>query len=231
MKIINEGTHLNIESYIPYKKAKDIALKHEIPLKYSHPKVIEGWMNKPKGIMQILFERGFVDGTLSVNDYTEKGLKNRNGPIDTSIKFKDIISNLPDFVNEQSRLQYFANKLGVTVKSSPKYHPEIAGEGIEYCWGLSKGWYRKQSLSLKKNKQGFYQLVTKSMDPSTVLDVYHVRMCVRRQRSYILAYLCMYRDPPSRTTTVTLRASVKLCTPNITTSDTYRPLIHQPPRQ
>ena len=35
------------------------------------------------------------------------------------------------------------------------------------------------------------------MDPSTVLDVHHICMCARHQRSYILAYLCINRDPPS----------------------------------
>ena len=33
---------------------------------------------------------------------------------------------------------------------SPKYHPEIAGEGVEYVWGFIKKYYR--SLSMKDKK-------------------------------------------------------------------------------
>jgi len=33
-----------------------------------------------------------------------------------------------------------------------KSHPELAGEGIEYSWGCTKGVYRWAKLSKKKAK-------------------------------------------------------------------------------
>ena len=45
------------------KEIKDIALKHGLLLTESKPQIADGWVGKPKGILQILFERGLiVDG-------------------------------------------------------------------------------------------------------------------------------------------------------------------------
>jgi hypothetical protein len=35
---------------------------------------------------------------------------------------------------------------------SPKCHPELAGEGIEYDWGAAKQWYLSQKLAEKRTK-------------------------------------------------------------------------------
>jgi hypothetical protein len=39
------------------------------------------------------------------------------------------------------------------VVRTPKCHPEIAGEGIEYNWGCGKAFYRHLPLSAKKTKK------------------------------------------------------------------------------
>ena len=182
---INESTALNIQLKISYAKASEIAKKEGISLTYTKPKVIKGWLNKSKGMMQILYERGFINPNVSVKSYTEKGLKLPTGLYDDTLQYKTMVDNLPDFKGEQSRLEFFAEKLGVTVAYGPKYHPEIAGEGIEYCWALSKSDYRKQPLSEKKKKNQFESLVMKSMDTSTVLDIHQVRSCAR---SWILLF-------------------------------------------
>ena len=36
---------------------------------------------------------------------------------------------------------------------SPKYHCELTGEGVEYCWGLSKRFFRNQGLEKKKHEK------------------------------------------------------------------------------
>ena len=36
------------------------------------------------------------------------------------------------------------------ILTTPKYHAEISGEGIEYAWGVAKSMYRKIKLSHKK---------------------------------------------------------------------------------
>ena len=72
-----------------------------------------------------------------------------------AISLKKIIKSLPDFKSEIMLLQYHALQLGVQVKCSPKYHPEIAGEAIEFAWGLAKNTYWRYPLKQKKNRENF----------------------------------------------------------------------------
>jgi len=41
-----------------------------------------------------------------------------------------------DYKNEKSILEAIAERRGVIIKPTPKYHCELVGEGIEYSWGL-----------------------------------------------------------------------------------------------
>jgi hypothetical protein len=66
-------------------------------------------------------------------------------------------------------------------------HPEIAGEGIEYSWGCSKGAYRRLPFTEKKMKEKFRQSVRNCIDPS-VLTIERQRKFSKRARQYMLAY-------------------------------------------
>jgi hypothetical protein len=48
-----------------------------------------------------------------------------------------------DFANESSILQQVINGRGHILLFSPKCHPELAGVGIEYSWGMAKKRFRK----------------------------------------------------------------------------------------
>eukprot|EP00957_Ditylum_brightwellii_P094731 7214168-Ditylum_brightwellii.AAC.1 len=45
--------------------------------------------------------------------------------------------------------------LNVTVDCSPKGHPEITGEGIEYTWANAKYYLRTVLIGKRKNAQQF----------------------------------------------------------------------------
>jgi hypothetical protein len=119
------------------------------------------------------------------------GRKNRNGaPIEGSGLF-ELMSSQPDFVNEITLLQYFTEQRSLpagcqlTIIRSPKCHPELAGEGIEYDWAAAKQFYRRQKLKDKRTKDKFGKLVIQSLD--------QVKMNLRiefsrRARQYMLAY-------------------------------------------
>ena len=117
----------------------------------------EGWSNKPKGMLQILYERGFINPVMTKQEmlryYTIVGRKDASGNYIPGTSLRKIIENLPDFKAEITLLQYQTKQLGVEVDCSPKYHCEIAGEAIEYCWGLSKNKYRVVSISRKRTKE------------------------------------------------------------------------------
>ena len=77
--------------------------------------------------------------------------------------------------------------MGVRVIATTKFHAEMAGEGIEYLWGVAKSWYRSKPLEAKRKKASFLQLVRDCLDPA-LLNKEKVRSFSKRARSYICAY-------------------------------------------
>ena len=100
---------------------------------------------------------------LHLHHYTEKGKKEKyevpSDPTGCNFSIERILAKQADFCNELTLLQYHARKLGALVDRSPKCHPELAGEGIEYLWGLAKLWYRKSPISSKRSKELSRKLV------------------------------------------------------------------------
>ena len=146
----------------------------------------EGWVGTPKGALQILYERGFIDKE-NLKKYTMDGKKDLDGTIITNTSLKQMLECLPDFMEQETVLQFYARQLGVMIDRTPKCHPEVAGEGIEYGWGTSKEWYRRQPLSQKKGKDSFIVLVKRSLSRE-VLGITTMRKCAAKARRYILAY-------------------------------------------
>ena len=101
-----------------------------------------------------------------------------------------MIESLLDFQEEETLLQHHASKMGVAVDRTPKCHPELAGEGIEYAWGCAKGMYRRLPLQDKRSKTKFVSSVQKCI-ARNILTTTRCRKFARRAREYILAYLAM----------------------------------------
>ena len=119
-------------------KLKEMCTEKAIPLQKEVPKIQEGWVGKPKGKLQILFERGFIDVSKGANYYTNKGKKDDSGLVDLDSSLDHLLSTCTDFNQEESMLQFVGRKLGISVDHSPVCHAELAGEGIEYVWGARK---------------------------------------------------------------------------------------------
>jgi hypothetical protein len=71
---------------------------------------------------------------------------------------------------------------------TPKCHPEIAGEAIEYDWGYRKGFYCCLPLSAKTTKNRFCESVKSSLDIDKVLAVEHRCHFSKQAREYMVAY-------------------------------------------
>ena len=138
------------------KKLQELAKHHNLPTKYEQTVIDEGWVGKQKGSLQILFERGWIDPD-NIGAYTRKGRKVENVLLDVEgiNSIDDLMQKQADFKEELTLLQYHAQKLGVVLDRSPKCHPEIAGEGIEYAWAFSKQEYRRSPITLKKLRLTF----------------------------------------------------------------------------
>ena len=70
--------------------------------------------------------------------------------------------------------------------TSPKYHCELAGEGVEFSWGFMKRHFRNLSLNEKNTKEKFNKAVRSSVE---LVSVQNVRMFAGRCRRYMVTYL------------------------------------------
>lgn len=124
-------------------------------------KVMPVWQGKQKGMRQILWERGWLDPTKNLKP---RGHYSVNGPKlaeplqdgtenDLQFSLRHLLSQCEDFKAELTALQYLAKCLGTTAICTPKYHAELAGEGIEYAWGLAKNWFKRLPLYLHKGDE------------------------------------------------------------------------------
>ena len=169
------------------KKLVAACVAHGLPVTYQESRIVEGWVGKAKGSLQILYERGWIDIN-KLECYTNKGVKDSMGFVleDTSLNL--LVQRQPDFLSELTLLQYHGKKLGVTIDRTPKCHPEMAGEGIEYAWALAKLFYRAQSIREKRTKDKFRNLVRSSTSRVDVLNLNRIRKCSKRAREYMFAY-------------------------------------------
>jgi hypothetical protein len=74
--------------------------------------------------------------------------KDDNGAENWSLK--NLMALCFDFAGEMTALQHVGHKLGVPVLIIPKFHAKMAGEGIEFSWGVSKSVYRRMPLDSTK---------------------------------------------------------------------------------
>ena len=116
--------------------------------------------------------------------------------IDTSLC--DLIRNFVDFIDEETLLQTKSRKMDnnpnhITVDQTPKCHPELAGEGIEYYWGCAKNFYRRLPLYENKGKDNFCRSAKKVTATENITTA-RIWMFSRRAQEYIVAYKLFRRE-------------------------------------
>jgi hypothetical protein len=130
-----------------------------LPVDYMEEIIEKGWLDKPKGSLQILYERGFIHPN-NIRQYTDKGRVGEMGMLEENTSLKMLLQKQPDFSSELTLLQLYAEKMGVKVDWMPKCDLEIAVGGIKkYLWALAKLYYHCQPLSRKRSKKKFRTLV------------------------------------------------------------------------
>ena len=72
---------------------------------------------------------------------------------------------------------------------TPKAHPELAGQGVEYSWGYSKFTFRRANTGQQKSKQlRANVLQATSATVANGLNIERVRKFVRKARDYKVLY-------------------------------------------
>ena len=190
---INMRTHM-INKY-KLKDLQDIANQQipPIPVKKKITKKlkVKGWVGKPKGMRQILWERGWIDEN-NIEKY-KKIVVDEDGEIDDEFSLSLLMKTCYDFQNEITEIECMAQKLGVRVMCTTKYHAEIAGEGVEYSWGVSKSMFRKIRISTKMDsgREEFISNVKSVLSTDAKLNLTNIRRFSRRARSYMLVYYAL----------------------------------------
>jgi hypothetical protein len=183
-------------------KTKIVALcgPRNISITAEEQEIKEGWLLKPKGMLQILWERGWIDSSKVVIARSMYYSKDEKKALGEDGKLKEasrqytlsyLLEQCTDFNDEKSDLEHLATELSgrdtkISILFTPKYHCELAGEGIEYCWGAAKQMYRKLSLDQKKSWGSFRKSVV------ACLSKVNIEMCrpfsSGKARGYMLGY-------------------------------------------
>ncbi len=120
-------------------------------------KIVQGWGGRQKGLLQCLWERGWID-PMKLQDYTIEGRIDALGIKQTSFSLKHLVANCTDFIEEESLLQSNGQKIGAIIDRMPKCHCELAGEGVKYSWACSKNEFRKKPIRQKKKTKNCSKL-------------------------------------------------------------------------
>ena len=188
------------------KELVDLATQHNIPLKRRVRELAStGWCGKPKGKRQILLERGLIDIN-NLDRYTESGSKRKNNSdFDEDGNLKEeakkycmnwlLENECQDFREEMSDLEYLLEEISADSEVSgacnfsliftPKYHCELAGEGIEYSWGMAKKIFRGTPLAQRKSYEQFKACVA---DCLSKVSKENCQRFAARARRYMLVY-------------------------------------------
>jgi hypothetical protein len=94
------------------KQLQDKCRSLNLPINCREDVVEEGWVGKPKGSFQILFERGWIDPDNWKGVYTEKGTRDNMGILLEGTSILKLIQKQPDFATELTLLQYHGLQSG-----------------------------------------------------------------------------------------------------------------------
>jgi hypothetical protein len=163
-----------------FKALQDLAASLRIPASEHIPEVVKGsgWEGQPKGMAQMLMERGLIDASRPIADYSKAYMKS-------------LLSSCSDFENELCLMEYVAEKYGWRVVFSAKGYCDVAGLGIEYNWAVAKNKIHRTPLSDRKGFENFDKVFRCAMSSET-LNLRVVRGCARKCRNFMRAYLFLH---------------------------------------
>ena len=152
-----------------------------------------GYVGKQKGLLDLCWERGLLDiydegGAIDKKKLARYSLQSKldesTGLMSDEFNLRAIMAKQPDYENEESHVEWLVKEKGGIVLKSPKCHPEIAGQGIEYSNGKAKFYFRKNNTGAASS---YEELVHQSVSQD-VLTLPMIRRFARKVREYKLAY-------------------------------------------
>ena len=188
-----------VRGHVSKNELERLAGEYDIELTGEIEVIEEGWLGKPKGLLQVLYERGWID-VKNVSKYSLKGKPNQMDenkqvlPEHRRFVLRSLMEDCADFKNEKSAMEVLLDDLNskasnnqtVSLIVSPKYHCELAGEGIEYAWGAMKRYFCSLPLEEKRTKKKFEMAVRDAVEH---VKKKHIEKFSARCRRYMLTYM------------------------------------------
>ena len=196
---LNKDIFLNSIYQWKYVKGRSITQYQQggplfqIQVQYQKPRKKEiHWATaKVKGQRQALYERGKLKEGMKgpqSEDARRKLLEEGKPTQDLNMCTTYVLSQEPDFKNEECALEKVLKEYGYSMSRSPKCHPELAGNGIEFDWGCGKLQFRNNfndEVPGNLSKNIFKSL---SVTNPKCLTIDKTRKFARRARDYMFAY-------------------------------------------
>ena len=132
------------------------------------------YIGQPKGVKQILWERGLWNEKLSLDGGKDK-IKSQSA--------RHLLSIQPDFMAQKSQLEELVLERGFSIDMTPKYHCELVA--LERRWGRSK-WYCR--CHCKYNYAALLKVVPHSLISEEVKPIQLLRKYFRKSRDYMETY-------------------------------------------
>jgi hypothetical protein len=90
--------------------------------------IVQGWLVKPKGLLQVFWEQGLINpnGPNIEKSYTLHGQQNSLGIINLEYYLKNLLGSCIDFDEEEMVLQSMGCKIGVMINRMLKCNQELA---------------------------------------------------------------------------------------------------------
>ena len=108
-------------------------------------------------------------------------------------------------------------KSGHILLLSSKYHAEVAGQGVEYCFGRTKWWYKKHNVAGTANS--LRDLPRRAFDKE-VVTIDHARKFARKARDYQRVYRAGVKG-------LAAELSIKKCKTHRCALDTHYTLVSE----
>ena len=153
--------------------------------------LIKVWLGKPKGLKQILWERGWINET-QLNMYQKVAVDKDGGKV-IHLPLLRLMEQCLNFFNEVTEMEIMAEKMGVCIMVNMKYHTKLVDEGVGYTWGAAKCrfWAIQILLKMKEGRAVFSKNVRSVLSTNRELSIDNIRRFSKRTRSYMLLYFTM----------------------------------------
>eukprot|EP00978_Attheya_sp_CCMP212_P012663 scaffold31668_cov55-Attheya_sp.AAC.4 len=109
-------------------------------------------------------------------------------------------------MEEKTLLQHMGIKIGcdrnisIIIDRTPKCHPEVAGEGIEYTWAMSKIYMRNVPINKRRTLCQFHEHVRLALSRTdgVALEKNRIRKFSARARDFITVYHILHTGEGNR---------------------------------